>query len=550
MSSVEQQERQRVREAEQATDFDAVIVGAGFSGLYMLHSLRDYLGLSARVLETGDGVGGTWYWNRYPGARSDSPSYIYCYSFSEEIQQEWDWSEKYPEHHEMRGYLNHVAEKFDLNRDIRFSTRVVDASYDEETKRWTIRTDSGEEVTARFFIAAVGALSVANLPDIPGRDTFARERYHTGQWPHEGVDFGGKRVGIIGTGATAIQAIPLIAQEAEHLTVFQRTANYAIPARNGPLDPEVRRERKADYDGIWDRIRNSYFGFELWFDEHGALEDTPEERERKYQDYWDEGGFALWLGNYMDIFFTREANDTVSEYMRRKVQERVDDPETAEKLTPRDHPFGTKRVPLESGYYEAYNRDNVTLVDVKSVPIQEITPTGLRTEEGGEYEFDLLVFATGFDAMTGPLNNINIRGRGGRLLRDKWAEGPRSYLGLTSADFPNMFTITGPQSPSVLSNMPVSIEQHVEFITRIISDMRERGAKVIEPAQQAEDEWVAHAREVANSTLLPQTATWYMGANIPGKPRVFMPYLGGVGNYRQHCDQVAANDYEGFVFSS
>ncbi len=548
MSST-QQNRQETG-AEPATDFGAVIVGAGFSGLYMLHSLRDYLGLSARVLETGDGVGGTWYWNRYPGARSDSPSYIYCYSFSEDLRQEWDWTEKYPEQREMRGYLQHVAEQFDLNRDIRFSTQVVDASYDEDTKRWTIRTDSGEEMTAQFFIAAVGALSSANLPDIAGRDTFAGERYHTGQWPHEGVDFSGKRVGVIGTGATAIQAIPLIAREAEHLTVFQRTANYAIPARNGPVDPEVQQQRKADYDGIWDRIRQSYFGFELWFEDHGALEDPPEERERKYQAHWDEGGFALWLGNYMDIFFTREANDTVSEYMRRKIQERVDDPETAEKLTPRDHPFGTKRVPLETNYYEAFNRDNVTLVDVKSDPIQEITPTGLRTGDGGEYEFDVLVFATGFDAMTGPLNNINIRGRGGRLLRDKWAEGPATYLGLTSADFPNMFTITGPQSPSVLSNMPVSIEQHVEFVSRIISDMRERGAEVIEAAQQAEDEWVAHTQEVAHSTLLPQTATWYMGANIPGKPRVFMPYLGGVGNYRQHCDQVAANDYEGFVFSS
>lgn len=548
MSSVEQSQEARESGAEPSADFDAVIVGAGFSGLYMLHSLRDYLGLSARVLETGGGVGGTWYWNRYPGARSDSPSYIYCYSFSEELRQEWDWTEKYPEQDEMRGYLQYVAERFDLNRDIRFSTRVVEASYDEETKRWTIRTDSGEQMTAQFFIAAVGALSAANLPDIAGREDFAGELYHTGLWPHEGVDFSGKTVGVIGTGATAIQAIPLIAREAGHLTVFQRTANYTIPARNGPVDPEVQAERKADYDGIWERIRQSYFGFELWFDENGALEDPPEERERKYRELWEEGGFALWLGNYMDIFFTKEANDTVTEWVQERIHERVDDPETAEKLTPRDHPFGTKRVPLESGYYEAFNRYNVSLVDLRESPIREITQTGLRTEDGVEHEFEVLVFATGFDAMTGPLNNMDIRGRDGKLLREKWSEGPKSYLGLSSADFPNMFTITGPQSPSVLSNMPVSIEQHVEFVTRIISEVRERGAEAIEATQQAEDGWVAHAQEVAHSTLLPETATWYMGANIPGKPRVFMPYLGGVGNYRQHCDAVAANGYEGFVF--
>ncbi len=546
MSSTQQNRRETG--VEQTTDFDAVIVGAGFSGLYMLHRLRNELGFSARVIEAGSGVGGTWYWNRYPGARSDSDSYIYCYSFDEDLRQEWEWSERYPEQDEIRNYLEHVTDRFDLSRDIQFSTRVTDASFDEDAKLWTIRTDSGDVLTARFFITAVGALSSANLPEIPGRDDFAGDTYHTGEWPHEGVDFSGKRVGVIGTGATAIQAIPLIAEQADHLTVFQRTANYAIPARNGPLDPEVQRQRKADYDGIWDRLRNSYFGFELYFIDHGALEAPPEERERAYQERWDNGGFGLWLGNYGDIFFVKEANDTVSEWVRERIRERVDDPETAEKLTPRDHPFGTKRVPLESGYYEAFNRDNVELVDVREAPIEEITPTGLRTQDA-EYEFDVLVFATGFDAMTGPLNNIDIRGRGGRLLREKWAEGPKTYLGLTVAEFPNLFTITGPGSPSVLSNMPVSIEQHVELISAFIEHMNDNGLEAVEPTREAEEEWTDHVQEVAHSTLLPQSATWYMGANIPGKPRVFMPYLGGVGPYRQKCDEIVANDHEGFAFT-
>ena len=546
MSSAQQNHREAGAE-ERATDFDAVVVGAGFSGLYMLHRLRNEMGLSARVYEIGDGVGGTWYWNRYPGARSDSDSYIYSFSFSKELRQEWEWSERYPEQSEIQAYLEHVTDWLDLRRDILFSTRVIDASFDEEKKVWEVRTDSGDVVTARFFISAAGTLSVASLPDIPGRDTFARETYHTGHWPHEGVDVTDKRVGIIGTGATAIQAIPLIAEQAEHLTVFQRTANYAIPSRNGPVDPEQEAERKADYEGVRERTRNSFAGFELWVMDRSALEDSPEEREREYQARWDTGGFGLWLGNYKDIFVTREANDTISEWLRKKIAERVDDPVTAEKLTPRDHAFGTKRVPLESNYYEAFNRDNVELVDVLTAPIREITPTGLRTQEA-EYEFDVLIFATGFDAITGPLNRINIRGRGGQLLREKWAEGPRTYLGLSSAGFPNLFFITGPGSPSVLSNMPVSIEQHVEFISKIIGDMRERGAELIEPTAQAEQEWTYHVQKVAHSTLFPETATWYMGANIPGKPRVFLPYLGGVGRYRQKCDKIAANDYEGFAF--
>ena len=531
-----------------AVDVEAVVIGAGFSGLYMLHRLRNVMGLTVRLFEAGDGVGGTWYWNRYPGARSDSDSYVYCYSFDEDLLQQWTWSERYPEQHEIRAYLEHVAERFDLNRDITLGTRVTAAAFDEETGTWTVRTDTGEAVRTRYLITGVGALSASNTPGFPGIDSFRGDSYHTGQWPHEGVDFTGKRVGVIGTGASAVQAIPLIASQAADLTVFQRTANYIVPARNGPVDPEVVAARKRDYQGIWNRVRASYFGFELNFIEKGALEASPEERERELMARWEQGGFGIWLGSYVDIFFNDEANATVREFLHDRIRETVDDPETAELLIPKGYPFGCKRNPLDSGYFETFNLSHVHLVDVKSDPIAAITEQGVRLEDGTEFALDAIVYATGFDAMTGPLNAIGIRGRGGQLLRDKWAEGPRTYLGLTSAGFPNLFMITGPQSPSVLSNMPVSIEQHVEFIGRIIGDMRTRGAETIEPTRQAEDAWVAHNQELAEATLFPTADTWYMGANIPGKPRVFLPHLGFVGPYRQKCDEVAANDYEGFVF--
>ena len=531
-----------------AVDVEAVVIGAGFSGLYMLHRLRNVMGLTVRLFEAGDGVGGTWYWNRYPGARSDSDSYVYCYSFDEDLLQQWTWSERYPEQHEIRAYLEHVAERFDLNRDITLGTRVTAATFGEETGTWTVRTDTGEAVRTRYLITGVGALSASNTPGFPGIDSFRGDSYHTGQWPHEGVDFTGKRVGVIGTGASGVQAVPLIARQAADLTVFQRTANYIVPARNGPVDPEVIAARKRDYQGIWDRVRASYFGFELNFIEKGALEASPEERERELMARWEQGGFGIWLGSYVDIFFNDEANATVREFLHDRIRETVDDPQTAELLIPKGYPFGCKRNPLDSGYFETFNLPHVHLVDVKSNPIAAITEQGVRLEDGTEFALDAIVYATGFDAMTGPLNAIDIRGRGGQLLRDKWAEGPRTYLGLTSAGFPNLFMITGPQSPSVLSNMPVSIEQHVEFIGRIIGDMRTRGAETIEPTRQAEDAWVAHNQELAEATLFPTADTWYMGANIPGKPRVFLPHLGFVGPYRQKCDEVAASGYEGFVF--
>ena len=529
---------------------NAVVIGSGFSGLYMLHKLRDDLGLTVRVYETGGNVGGTWYWNRYPGARCDSDSYLYCYSFDKDLWQEWEWSERYPEAPEIRSYLEHVTQRFDLAKDIQFNTKVTGATFEEDTGRWTVTTDAGDTVTARYLISAVGSLSAANTPKFAGIDSFRGASYHTGSWPHEGVDFTGKRVGIIGTGASAVQAIPLIARQASDLTVFQRTANYIVPANNGPVPEDVRRSRKADYKGIWERVRNSYFGFELNFEEKGALETPDEERERALQQRWDEGGFGIWLGSYADIFFVEEANAKVREFLDDRIREKVHDPETAELLTPKGYPFGCKRNPLDSGYFETFNRGNVHLVDVKANPIAEITPAGVRLADGTEYEFDAIVYATGFDAMTGPLNRIAIRGRGGRLLSQKWAEGPRTYLGLMSHDYPNLFIITGPQSPSVLSNMPVSIEQHVEFIGRIVADMREHGAELIEPTAEAEDAWVAHVAELAAATLFPTADTWYMGANIPGKPRVFLPSLDFVGPYRAKCDEIAEHGYEGFVFSA
>jgi len=502
-----------------------------------------------RVYEAADGVGGTWYWNRYPGARSDSDSYIYCYSFDDALLQEWEWSERYPGQQEIRSYLEHVAERFDLGRDIQFQTRVTEATFNEATNTWSVSTDRGDVVTARFVISAVGALSEANVPGFAGIDSFGGDAYHTGRWPHEAVDFTGLRVGVIGTGASAVQAIPLIAQQARELTVFQRTANYILPANNGPVAPDLVASRKAAYAGIWQRLRESNFGFELYFLEQGALEVSDEERERELMARWEQGGFGIWLGAYADVFFVDEANAKVREFLHDRIRDKVDDPKTAELLIPKGYPFGVKRAPLDSGYFETFNLEHVHLVDVSSNPIAEITERGVRLKDGTDYLLDALVYATGFDAMTGPLNKIDIRGRDGQLLRAKWSAGPRTYLGLMSAGFPNLFMITGPQSPSVLSNMPVSIEQHVEFISRIIGDMGDRGTVAIEAAPAAEQAWVAHNQELAEGTLFPTADTWYMGANIPGKPRVFMPNLDFVGPYRAKCDAVAANDYEGFVFS-
>ncbi len=529
-------------------DFDAVVIGAGFSGMHMLKSLRDKLGLKVRVYEAGGTVGGTWYWNRYPGARCDSDAYIYCFTWDKQLLQEWEWSERYPEQPEILRYLEHVAARHDLKRDIKFNTRVIGAEYDEGTDLWTVRTDNGEAVTARYLITGVGTLTTTNMPQFKGLETFKGRWYHTSRFPHAGVDFTARRVAVVGTGATAVQAIPEIAQQAKQLTVFQRTANYCVPARNGKVDPEVVKARKADYDGVVKRIRESLFGQEHYLIPKSALEATPEEREREFDRMWDAGGFAFWLANYQDMFFNQEANDLCADYIRRKIRKTVKDPAVAERLMPTGHAYGCKRQPLDTNYYETFNKENVLLVDARTDgPIEAITEKGIRAG-GKDYEFDIIVFATGFDAMTGPLKALNLKGRGGRTLDREWADGPHTYLGISIAGFPNLFTITGPQSPSVLSNMPVSIEQHVDWITDCIDVMRKTGKTVIEARPEAQDQWVAHVNEVVSATLMPSANSWYMSANIAGKPRAFLPYLDpeGVGGYRKRCDEIAAKGYEGF----
>ena len=529
-------------------EFDAIVIGAGFSGIHMLKSLRDHLGLKVRVYEAGDTVGGTWYWNRYPGARCDSDAYIYCFTWDKQLLQEWEWTERYPEQPEILRYLEHVAARHDLKRDMVFKTRITGAEWDDKSHLWTVHTDKGDAVTARYVIAAVGTLSETNLPNIKGLENFKGQSCHTSRFPKEGIDFTGKRVAVVGTGATAVQAIPEIAQQAKQLTIFQRTANYCVPARNGKVDPELVRKRKADYDGIVQRIKDSFFGQEHYFIPKSALEVSAEERERDFDRMWDAGGFAFWLANYKDMFFTQEANDLCADYIKRKIRSTVKDPAIAEKLTPKGYAYGTKRQPLDTNYYETFNKENVLLVDAKADgPIEEITATGIRAG-GKEYPQDIIVFATGFDAMTGPLKALHLKGRDGRTLDQVWAEGPRSYLGIAVAGFPNFFTITGPQSPSVLSNMPVSIEQHVDWISDCIDAMRKSEKTTIEAMPEAQDQWVAHVNEIVSATLMPGANSWYMSANIPGKPRAFLPYLGpeGVGGYRRKCEEVAAKNYEGF----
>jgi cation diffusion facilitator CzcD-associated flavoprotein CzcO len=532
-------------------NFDAVVVGAGFSGMYMLKALRDKLGLKVRVYEAGETVGGTWYWNRYPGARCDSESYIYCFTWDKQLLQEWEWSERYPEQPEILRYLEYVAARHDLKRDMQFNTRVTGAEFDETSNLWTIHADSGETVTARYLIAAVGTLSDTNLPRFKDLEKFQGKWCHTSRFPKGGIDFTGKRVAVVGTGASAIQAIPEIAQQAKQLTVFQRTPNYCVPARNGKVDPERVRARKADYDGIVQRIRESGFGMEHYFITKSALEATAEERERVFDQLWDQGGFAFPLANYQDLLFNEAANDLVSDYLRRKIRQAVKDPVVAEKLVPKGHPYATKRPPLDTNYYETFNKDNVLLVDANTDgAIEEITERGIRAG-GKEYEFDIIVFATGFDAFTGSLKALNLAGRGGRKLEDAWADGPHTYLGVAVAGFPNLFIITGPQSPSVLSNMPVSIEQHVEWIADCIDTMRRSGKTAIEATPRAQEQWVAHVNEIVGGTLLPRANSWWMSANVAGKPRAFLPYLDpeGVGGYRNRCDEIAAKGYEGFALT-
>jgi cyclohexanone monooxygenase len=527
--------------------YDAIVVGAGFSGLYALHRLRG-LGLSVRVLEAGGGVGGTWYWNRYPGARCDIESVDYSYSFDEDLQQEWTWSERYPAQPELQRYLDHVADRFDLRRDIQLDTRVTEARYDEAARRWLIGTEDGGRFSASYCVMATGMLSVLNRPDFPGLDDFAGEWFHTARWPEGGADLAGRRVGIVGTGSTGIQAATTIAEQAGHLFVFQRTPNYSLPAQNRPLAADEAQAIKSAYAERRAAARASFIGVPSTPAEAAAVEATEQERAEAFETRWQQGGLNL-MSAYNDLLTSADANEHAAEFVRAKIRATVKDAAVAERLAPRGYAIGTKRLCVDTGYFEIFNRDNVTLVDVREAPIEAITPGGVRTADA-EYELDVLVFATGFDAMTGALLDIDVRGRDGRPLRAKWADGPRTYLGLATAGFPNLFIVTGPGSPSVLSNMVMSIEQHVEWIADCIAHLRAAGVTSIEATPEAEDGWVAHVAQVAGYTLHGAADSWYNGANIPGKVRVYMPYIGGVGEYRKICDGVAARGYEGFAFDA
>ncbi|MGK5641339.1 flavin-containing monooxygenase [Streptomyces sp. URMC 126] len=535
------------RPAAASPRLDAVVVGAGFSGLYQLHRLRE-LGLRTRVFEACDDIGGTWYRNRYPGARCDVESTAYSYSFSPELDQEWEWSERYAAQPEILRYLHHVADRFDLRRDITLRTRVTRAVYDEDGHLWQVSTDTGETVTARFVVLASGCVSAVNEPDIPGLGTFAGAVHHTADWPLDGVDLTGRRVGVIGTGCSGVQAVPVIAEQAAELTVFQRTPVYALPSHNRPLTAAEIAAIKAGYPEFRAAQRLSRGGTVFEPPTKSALEADDAERAAAYEAAWESGVLSGLLRTYTDILVDEAANETVAEFVRSKIRSIVADPATAEALSPRTFPFATKRPCLDTGYYAAFNEPHVTLVDLARTPIEEITPKGVRTADR-EHFLDVLVLATGFDALTGSQVAVDIVGKGGATLREKWADGPRNLLGLVSAGFPNLFTVLGPLSPSVLSNAVFSIEQHVEWITDCIAHLRGTGATEIDATPRAEDDWCAHVADLASGTLYPAAASWYMGANVPGKPRVFLAYTGGADRYRAECDAVARDGYRGFALS-
>ena len=530
------------------SDYDVVVIGAGFSGMYALYKLRG-LGLRLKGYETGDGPGGTWYWNRYPGARVDIESMIYSYSFDEELEQEWQWPEHFSPQPDLEVYANHVADRFGIRDQVQFETTVTRLRFDELTSLWHVGTDRGEEVTTRFVIAATGSLNATNIPDFKGAETFQGQWYHTSKWPREGVDFRGKRVGIIGTGSTGIQVIPVVAQEAGHLTVFQRTANFSIPSRNRPLDAEYERGWKQEYRQRREMMKSTATAAVLLGQrtDRSVFDVSDAEREEILEQAWESRSGFRFTGSFKDVRTNEAANEVVAEFVRRKIRATVKDPEVAELLCPKTHPLGTKRLCLDSGYYETYNRDNVTLVDVRANPITEITPAGLRTT-AGEYDLDILIYATGFDAMTGSLTRMNVTGVGGVRLEDKWANGPTNYLGFMVAGFPNLFMIHGPGSPSVLAQMIMSAEWQVDWLYDRLGYLLEHGYQQVDTTEEWEESWAREVETAANATLYKKADSWYLGANIPGKPRVFMVYIGGFDNYTRRCNEVVANGYEGFVF--
>ncbi len=519
--------------------FDAIVVGAGFGGLYMLHKLRQQ-GLRVRVFEAGDGVGGTWFWNRYPGARCDIESMEYSYQFDEALQQEWTWSEKYATQPEILSYINHVADRFDLRRDIQLETRVLAAHFEDGS--WSVRTDDNQTWTAKYVVMATGCLSSANLPDIEGRDTFNGAVYHTGLWPKDGVDFTGKRVAVIGTGSSGIQSIPIIAEQAEHLTVYQRTANFSVPAHNRPLDESEVAQRKAEYPAFRQEMRSTAFHANFRYNEANALETSEQDRLAEYEARWQAGGLPF-MASFADLMFDQQANATAAEFIRGKIEAQVDDPAVAELLSP-NGVVGCKRLCVDTSYYATYNRPNVSLVDVNRQPIERIEAQGI-VSGGRTNPLDAIIFATGFDAMTGALTNIDIKGQDALPLEDAWAEGPKTYLGLSIHGFPNLFLITGPGSPSVLTNMLPSIEHHVEWIAECIDWAERNGKRELQARLDAQEAWVAHVNEVGDSSLYPRCNSWYLGSNVPGKPRVFMPYL-GFPPYAEKCAEVAASGYQGY----
>ena len=523
---------------------DAVIVGAGFAGLRALHTLRDEQGLSAVVLDESDEIGGVWYWNRYPGARCDVESYDYSYAFSEQLEQEWRWTERYATQPEILRYINHVADRFDLRRDIHCAQRVTEARYDEADAQWSVDTAAGGRWRARYLILAVGQLSTTKAPELPGQADFAGEIHHSARWPREGVELAGTRVGIIGTGSSGTQMVPIVAEQADHLTVFQRTPNFSIPASHAPITDAHDAEVKAHYRERRERAHNSPSGLGFEPNPQKALDATPEERRSLYERAWPRTGFGFIL-TYPDLVLDQRANDTAADFIRAKIAEKVHDPGTRETVTPRGYPFGTKRPPVDDGYFEAFNRDDVDLVDIRSDPIQRITATGIDTASG-HHPLDVIVFATGFDALTGSLLRLQVLGRGGVTLRERWARGPVSYLGLGVADFPNLFIIAGPQSPSLLINVIVGIEAQVDWLVALIAHAREQDADAIEVDAEAQRGWVDHVAQRADQTLYPQGNSYYNGDEIPGKPRVFMPYVGGARGYRRILEREAAAGYPGF----
>ncbi|WP_072801573.1 flavin-containing monooxygenase [Rhodococcoides yunnanense] len=526
---------------------DAVVIGAGFAGMYALHRLRDDLGLDVRVFERGSGVGGTWFWNRYPGARCDVESMYYSYSFSEDLEQEWQWTERYPTQPEILDYANHVADRFGLRDTITFDTSVDRADFDEGSNTWVVTTDAGEVVRAKFLITAVGCLSTSQLPAIDGLSDFTGRILHTGQWPHEGVDLEGKRVAVIGTGSSGVQAIPEIARQAQHLTVFQRTPPFVLPAGNRPLDPENVADIKSRYRDIRESVKNSVAGTIVEYPIGSALELDEETRRRELDRRWAVGGSDI-MATFTDTSVNLEANAVLADYVRERIASDVKSPDLAAHLSPQTYPIGAKRICIGTDYYTTYNRENVTLVDIRNSPITAVTAQGIVAGDE-EHEVDVIVFATGYDAVTGAINGIDINGVGGRSLRETWETNPQAYLGLSSAGFPNLFFITGPGSPSVLVNVIVSIEQHVDWIHDLLIHVRDNNIDRVEAQPAAQDDWSAHIAERSQSSFLSKTANWQTGANIPGKAQVFLLYVGGMGPYRKTCDEVAAAGYTGFTLT-